>query len=156
MSHDAVLHTASVIAVLLLGATAIALGAVAARRTRRSFPILPLTILTGAIAILLTPQSAFLWNHAPEAALLQFPWRLLAVLAPVLALAIAGLFSQRQPGCPIRRSAMDGRQWAHRAACGARGARWPDAYRLPSVPPTVRPGGHRARAAGIVSFECGD
>jgi hypothetical protein len=101
VAHDAVLHTASVIAVLLLGATAIALGAVAARRTRRSFPILPLTILTGAIAILLTPQSAFLWNHAPEAALLQFPWRLLAVLAPVLALAIAGLFSSDSLGAPF-------------------------------------------------------
>jgi hypothetical protein len=96
--HDAVLHTASVISVILLVATAIALGVVAARRTRNSFPILPLAILAAAIAFLLTPWSAILWNHAPEAALLQFPWRLLAVLAPVLALAIAGLFSSDRPG----------------------------------------------------------
>jgi hypothetical protein len=96
--HDAVLHTASVIAVLLLVATVIALGAVGARRARVSFPLLPLSILTGAIAFLLTPWSAFLWIHAPEAALLQFPWRLLAVLTPVLALGIAQLLSGDRQG----------------------------------------------------------
>jgi hypothetical protein len=96
--HDAVLHTASVIAVILLVATAIALGVVAVRRTRNSFPMLPLAILTAAIAFLLTPWSTFFWTHAPEAALLQFPWRLLAILAPVLALGIACLPSRDRPG----------------------------------------------------------
>jgi hypothetical protein len=95
--HDAVLHTASVIAVILLVATAIAMG-LAARRTRNTFPILPLAILTAVIAFLLTPGSAFLWNHAPEAALLQFPWRLLAVLGPVLALGIVRLLSSDRLG----------------------------------------------------------
>jgi hypothetical protein len=96
--HDAVLHAASVIAVLLLVATVIALGAVAARRIRNAFPILPLASLSAVIAFLLTPRSAFLWNHALEAALLQFPWRLLAVLGPVLALGIARLLSGDRPG----------------------------------------------------------
>jgi hypothetical protein len=95
--HDAVLHTASGIAVLLLIATAIALAVVAARRARSSFPILPLAVLTAAIAFLLTPWSAFLWNHAPEADLLQFPWRMLAILAPILALAVARALSPEGP-----------------------------------------------------------
>ena len=59
---------------------------------RRSHPaplIYALTILTIAITLLLTPLTAFIWNHAPELAFLQFPWRLLAILAAVLALAIA-------------------------------------------------------------------
>jgi hypothetical protein len=96
--HDAVLHTASVIVVLLLVATVIALGVVAARRSRNSFPMLPLAILSAAIAFLLTGWSTFLWNHAPEVALLQFPWRLLAVLGPVLTLAIARLISGDRTG----------------------------------------------------------
>jgi hypothetical protein len=33
--------------------------------------------------------SAPIWNHAPQATFLQFPWRLLAILAPVFALALA-------------------------------------------------------------------
>ncbi len=48
-----------------------------------------LAILTIAIALLLTPITAFIWNHAPELAYLQFPWRLLAILAAILSLTIA-------------------------------------------------------------------
>jgi hypothetical protein len=48
-----------------------------------------LAILTIAITLLLTPLSASLWNHAPELLFLQFPWRLLAILAAVLSLAAA-------------------------------------------------------------------
>ena len=48
-----------------------------------------LAILTIVITLLLTPLSAFIWNHAPELVFLQFPWRVLAVLAAVLGLAIA-------------------------------------------------------------------
>jgi hypothetical protein len=91
--HDQVLHTASMIAVILLIATAAALVAVFIRRKsateEATFPALPLSILTVGIAFLLTPLSAPLWNHAPEAAFLQFPWRLLAILAPVFALSVA-------------------------------------------------------------------
>jgi hypothetical protein len=48
-----------------------------------------LTTLTLCISFLVIPSSTFLWNHLPELAFLQFPWRLLSVLAVVLALAIA-------------------------------------------------------------------
>ena len=49
----------------------------------------PLAILAIAIGILLTPIANFAWNHLPELAFLQFPWRLLAILAAVLSLAAA-------------------------------------------------------------------
>ena len=92
--HDQVLRTASWIAVALLAATAAAL-AVAWIRIRRNrpwaadFPFLPLWTLAVAIGFLLTPVSLPLWKLAPQAAFLQFSWRLLALLAPVLALAVA-------------------------------------------------------------------
>ena len=88
--HDQVLHTASSIAVILLVATAIFLGVIFFRKSAsRTAVLAPFSILTVGIAFLLTPLSASVWNHAPEAAFLQFPWRLLAILAPVLALAMA-------------------------------------------------------------------
>jgi hypothetical protein len=48
-----------------------------------------LAILTLAITLLLTPITNFIWTHAPELAFLQFPWRLVAILAAVLSLTIA-------------------------------------------------------------------
>jgi len=51
--------------------------------------ILPLATLTFAITFLLTPMSTFVWKHLPELAFLQFPWRLVAILAAVLSLAVA-------------------------------------------------------------------
>ncbi len=104
--HDQVLHTASLIAVVLLAGTAAALIAVLVVRkvlrkrnspssrpldapSRPPFPILPLAVLTAGIALMLTPLSAHLWKHAPDAAFLQFPWRLLAILSPILALSVA-------------------------------------------------------------------
>jgi hypothetical protein len=95
--HDQVLHTASVIAVLLLAATAIALAIVFLQRklasSGRAFPTLPLAMFTAGIAFMLTPLSLPVWNHAPQAAFLQFTWRLLALVAPVLALAMAAALS---------------------------------------------------------------
>ncbi len=88
--HDQVLHTASLIAVILLVATATALAATLIRRkVETPFPTLTLATVTAGIAFLLTPLSTFVWNHAPQAAFLQFPWRLLAILAPIFALATA-------------------------------------------------------------------
>ncbi len=104
--------TASLIAIILLVATTVALAAILIRRKPRAeesrhpdrsvsqlnresrsggtpafvFPILPLAILTAGIAFLLTPLSAPIWNHTPQASFLQFPWRLLAILAPIFAL----------------------------------------------------------------------
>jgi hypothetical protein len=141
--HDQVLHTASLIAILLLALTAAAL--LAARRAKKpgapyldsamgalrepgsptsafarwsgearpasshspeisfvtrspqperaklipAYLLASLTILTIAITLLLTPLTTILWTHAPELAFLQFPWRLVAILAAVLTLTIA-------------------------------------------------------------------
>lgn len=106
--HDAVLHTASLIAVGLLLTTAAALLAAYLLHSkpvgasgnpersashRSAFPALLLALLTVGIAFLLTSFSLPLWQHAPEAAFLQFPWRLLAILAPVCALSLAHVLS---------------------------------------------------------------
>jgi hypothetical protein len=48
-----------------------------------------LTTLTITITLLLTPLTTIIWNHAPELAFLQFPWRLTAILTAILTLAIA-------------------------------------------------------------------
>ena len=99
--HDQVLHTASLIAVALLAVTVIVLIAAwrahPARRTRfdprhltyDTVGIVVLALATAAIALLLTPISLPLWLHIPELAFLQFPWRFLSLLGPVLALALA-------------------------------------------------------------------
>jgi hypothetical protein len=111
--HDQVLHTASVIAITLIAATiaAITVAAIkiqyrkdASSRPERSEVERPLHFfristssnlvaslitLTIAITLLLTPLTTFIWNHAPELSFLQFPWRLLAILAAVLALTTA-------------------------------------------------------------------
>ncbi len=113
--HDQVLHTASLLAVILITLTTAAL--LAARRatnpgapsSRRFLPLrwasrasatasahltqrqmlYSITILTLTITLLLTPFTSIIWTHAPELTFLQFPWRLLAILAAVLALTIA-------------------------------------------------------------------
>jgi 6-pyruvoyl-tetrahydropterin synthase related domain len=106
--HDQVLHTASLIAILLLALTAIALVIIRATNSGAPCPdsqtwasrnsatasahtrlFHSLIILTIAITLLLTPLTKFIWTHAPELAYLQFPWRLLAILAAVLAFTIA-------------------------------------------------------------------
>ena len=99
--HDAVLRTASWIAVILIVATTVALATVYLLRKRVSqpdpeessyqyrFPTLSLTLLAAGIAFLLTPLGLPLWRLTPQALYLQFPWRLLAILAPVMAVAVA-------------------------------------------------------------------
>jgi hypothetical protein len=47
------------------------------------------------IPLLLLPISTPLWRHAPQLAYMQFPWRWLLVLAPVVALFVAGSLAQR-------------------------------------------------------------
>lgn len=95
--HDTVLRTASWIAVALLCATAALL---AVRFLRRSNPEIThsspqraariLALLVVAVAFLLTPASRFAWDHIPQLAFLQFPWRLLIVVTSAFALS-AGL-----------------------------------------------------------------
>jgi hypothetical protein len=106
--HDQVLHTASLISLILIAATIILLVFIYVtnkarvphplqshrkgwdpRHSTRQSILLPLTILTLIIALLLTPLTAPIWTHAPELAFLQFPWRLTAILAAILALTIA-------------------------------------------------------------------
>ncbi len=96
--HDRVLHTASLIAVGMLAAAVIALGAAFAVWRRRmrtgtediaTTPLPILTALTLCVAFLLTPMSLPLWHHLPELAFLQFPWRLLCVLGATLAFTLA-------------------------------------------------------------------
>lgn len=63
---------------------------------KRPFPretAIALALLTAAVAFLLFPASSFLWEHLPNLKFMQFPWRLLTVLSPVLGLALAGLFA---------------------------------------------------------------
>jgi hypothetical protein len=115
--HDQVLHTASLIALILIALTAITLTIVyirhradltngASLRRSSSRPeqselesspyfagarhvLVSIAILPIAITLLLTPITAFIWNHAPELVFLQFPWRLLAILAAILSLTAA-------------------------------------------------------------------
>ena len=90
--HDQVVRTASYVALILLAAIAAAL--LAAWRKKSSlpsslFPVPSLIQLTLLIAFLLTPPSLFLWTHLPKLAFLQFPWRLCALLAVILAVSVA-------------------------------------------------------------------
>jgi hypothetical protein len=89
--HDQVLHTASLIAIILIALTvaAIIISYLTPNSEQRSKLLKPLAILTIAITLLLTPLTAIIWNHAPELAFLQFPWRLIAILTAVLAITIA-------------------------------------------------------------------
>jgi hypothetical protein len=86
--HDAVLHTASLLACILF---AFALASILLwRDALRSRPLLWLASFLPLILLLLVPISASLWRHAPQLAYMQFPWRWLLVLAPVVALLTAG------------------------------------------------------------------
>ena len=61
-----------------------------ARPFSTNTPLFPtLALLTVLIAFLLTPLSTPIWHHLPNLAYLQFPWRLLTLLTPILALSIA-------------------------------------------------------------------
>jgi hypothetical protein len=99
--HDIVVHTASVVALTLLAAIAVA--ALAAWRSRPttdcslSTTHYPLFLLTLLIAFLLTPPSLILWNHIPQLAFLQFPWRLSAILGVILALLTAIALNRLKP-----------------------------------------------------------
>lgn len=103
--HDQVLHTASVIAVILWFAAAglLLINYLLCRRPGRislpaaglrALPVRLLGVLTLAVGFALTPWSAPLWRVAPEAAFLQFPWRAVSVLAAVTALAIGELLTR--------------------------------------------------------------
>ena len=91
--HDQVVHSASLLALLLGGLLVLLLVfkgvEVAAKyagkgQKKRPNYLLPSVVLTLLIGFLLTPWSLPLWTHIPQLAYLQFPWRLCALLAPLL------------------------------------------------------------------------
>ncbi|MDE1176209.1 MAG: hypothetical protein PW789_06320 [Edaphobacter sp.] len=102
--HDTVLRTASILALVVIALTTTILLALYLRKdksnpqallSRRSRQInaselLPLLLaLTLLIAFMLTPLSEPLWNGLPQLRFLQFPWRLLAIVAVVFAFGVA-------------------------------------------------------------------
>jgi hypothetical protein len=94
-AHNAVNHTASLLALTLLACTVAAISALLLTRKPSTTKLAPtLALLTALITFLLVPISTPIWNHLPELAFLQFPWRLLSILAPSLCLAIACLLHQ--------------------------------------------------------------
>ena len=93
--HDAILRTASWIALGLLGAVLL-LGAALLHRKRDATTI-ALLGMAGCIAFLLTPLSLRLWPHIPELVYLQFPWRMCALLAAAAALLLARLLPRTLP-----------------------------------------------------------
>ena len=104
-AHNAVNHTISLLALTLLTLTTAAL--IALRLRTNSTPpspaktlTLPLALLTALIALLLTPLSTPIWQHLPDLAYLQFPWRLLTLLTPILALTLALLLTGNDMGAP--------------------------------------------------------
>jgi len=112
-AHNAVNHTISLLALSLLLLTTLSVVALFFARknpvilneghspqpkdpealhpapTSRTFLSTILAFLTIVIAILLTPLSTPIWHHLPNLAYLQFPWRLLTLLTPILALSVA-------------------------------------------------------------------
>jgi hypothetical protein len=113
LEHDAVLRTASRIAVvlLLIGVACLAEAWRLSRRRRsvataqpqpaeRRSLLLLLVLLVGVIAFMLTPLSLPVWQHLPQLGFLQFSWRLLAVLAPVVALLLAIVISRAFQNSP--------------------------------------------------------
>jgi hypothetical protein len=86
--HDAVLHTASILACILLSFALMSLALW--RNALRSRPLLWLASFVPLILLLLVPVSAPLWRHMPQLAYMQFPWRWLLVLAPVATLSVTG------------------------------------------------------------------
>ncbi len=104
-AHNAVNHTISLLALTLLLITIAALFVLFFSRPRNPkpnpapipYPLSLVALLTLLIAFLLTPLSTPIWHHLPNLAYLQFPWRLLTLLTPILALSIA-LLLDRLPG----------------------------------------------------------
>ncbi len=106
-AHDAVLRSASWIAVSILGVAAASLTTLLILRrssrtyssmhargaalhhqaaAERRFAITATAVLTAVIACLLTHYTSFVWTHAPELQFLQFPWRFVSILAPATVL----------------------------------------------------------------------
>ncbi len=109
--HDAVNHRVSTVAMLIaafaMAALAANFGGESLRRGRGSraeasrpferAELVCLLALVVAILFLLTPLSLGVWHGLPELAFLQFPWRLLALLAPASCTLLALALGRREP-----------------------------------------------------------
>jgi hypothetical protein len=120
--HNIVNHTASTLALTVLGFTVLAISAlILTPRTNTEprtppqpalspipYPLSPvvLAVLTTVIAFLLVPVSSPIWEHLPNLAYLQFPWRLLTILSAVLAFTLALLLLNRITIRPSLRSTL--------------------------------------------------
>jgi hypothetical protein len=96
--HDAVLHTASLIACVLIASALASIPlwpGVLRSGVPRTRPLLWLASIIPLILLLLLPLSTPLWRYTPQLAYMQFPWRWLLVLAPVAALFVAGGLAHR-------------------------------------------------------------
>lgn len=104
LAHDAVLRTASRVALVLVIASALLLVTIRkANQTTtneqqadatRPLPVTSLLCILGLLAFLLTAWSNPLWQHLPELPFLQFPWRFLLAITPIGALAAAAALSR--------------------------------------------------------------
>ena len=95
VSHDEVLHKASLIVVIMI---AVALGGLLVSRLRGRIPgerrwWVPLALIPPAVLFLQFPVSRPLWNLLPELRFLQFPWRWLLVLEVPMAIFFASAVS---------------------------------------------------------------
>lgn len=88
--HNAVVRSASVIAVSLLAASALAF--LPAWRRHRKFALIT-ALLTLLIVFLLTPLSLSVWDHLPELSFVQFPWRFNALLGAILGVLLVWALS---------------------------------------------------------------
>jgi hypothetical protein len=115
--HNIVNHTASTLALTVLGLTVLAISVLiltprptSKTRTQAQptlspipYPLSPvlLALLTTVIAFLLVPLSSPIWEHLPNLAYLQFPWRLLTILSAVLAFTLALLLNKLRLTCSL-------------------------------------------------------
>jgi hypothetical protein len=96
--HDAVLHTVSLIAVLMIAAALAGLLVCWLRGRlpgRRSWWI-PLALIPAAVLFLQFPVSHPLWKMLPDLRFLQFPWRWLLVLEAPMAVFLAAAVWPRE------------------------------------------------------------
>jgi hypothetical protein len=98
VAHNIVNHTASTLALTVLALTVAAVSALMLLRAKNpkdlskpgsQYLTLILATLTVLIAFLLVPISTPVWNHLPNLAFLQFPWRFLTILSAILAFTFA-------------------------------------------------------------------
>ncbi len=123
LAHDAVLRSASWIAVGILAAAVTSIAALLLRperhrvyssmhargsalhrhpETERLFVLTATAVLTIVIALLLTRISSPVWAHAPELAFLQFPWRFLSIEAAIAILLACLAFERWAARLPAR------------------------------------------------------